>query len=733
MAEYDRRSTRRDKQRRDSRQIASTSHLYGHQSEAVYTGYSYLPLDVQAKRDERIFARFRDDKFDDDELEDTQTVESAFQQSDEGEFLSDEQPYSSRFADNTKVAGSLPNESQTDISALDVTEKLFLAVEYAIAELPSEVAEDVRAVLTPSAIASMVGVFAAYAGLHATGIGFIADVAFLLAGVVFLGKQIISVVQDLIGFSQAINATTEQELQQAGKHLASAVSTVGISVVMSILTKKTLSKIQRNVRQSQQGTNPNQLPSRGNGEITTNGGGGIVPSGRGNNPRIPPVVSTPQLPGTAEPETSGGEIEPTTTESNEIVVVDETVLIDLEQQYPQNLFESNGNLVGINNQIDIHPNKIAETSPSTLTLIVESSRELDSVGGDITQVTPETKKTIGDLTKTAGGRWRFEYQKNAVVNQYLEYVGLEDNELFQNMSDAEKIRLFDIPNQMNYLDDLPVNAKQRKLDTKAQEKTIEQQAASYAIQQNPRNANEFVNHTEFYKTQIEQKIRFSEGLYEKKYKEAFQKYATSREIEVKNISSKQKTQIHRQISQEFFQELYGETVQFDGEKTARKYIRRKAYESSGNTDNIGQVNQKARDEIQNHYQEKVADIGDNIGGIKIEPNLSLDRTIEQIKSVADEIKFGDESAAAYHTEKHYGELPPSHQEGNNLFNDYWQSAIRTIKKSTEITSSYNQNGSRSFVFKHTYNEENEIYSLKTIVGVFIDGTAKILTYFKNDE
>ena len=95
MAEYDRRSTRRDKQRRDSRQIASTSHLYGHQSEAVYTGYSYLPLDVQAKRDERIFARFRDDEFDEDEfdeneLEDTQTVEFA-QATDKQEFTPEDE------------------------------------------------------------------------------------------------------------------------------------------------------------------------------------------------------------------------------------------------------------------------------------------------------------------------------------------------------------------------------------------------------------------------------------------------------------------------------------------------------------------------------------------------------------------------------------------------------------------------------------------------------------------
>ena len=76
-----------------------------------------------------------------------------------------------------------------------------------------------------------------------------------------------------------------------------------------------------------------------------------------------------------------------------------------------------------------------------------------------------------------------------------------------------------------------------------------------------------------------------------------------------------------------------------------------------------------------------------------------------------------------------GELPPSHQEGNNLFNDYWQSAIKTIKNSTEVASSYNQNGNRSFVFKHTYIEGGQNISLKAIVGVSSNGTTNILTYF----
>ena len=69
MAEYDERSTRRDRQRRDSGQIASGNQMYGHQGEAVYTGFSGLPLDVQSREDDEFLARILDDEFDEDEAE----------------------------------------------------------------------------------------------------------------------------------------------------------------------------------------------------------------------------------------------------------------------------------------------------------------------------------------------------------------------------------------------------------------------------------------------------------------------------------------------------------------------------------------------------------------------------------------------------------------------------------------------------------------------------------------
>ena len=105
------------------------------------------------------------------------------------------------------------------------------------------------------------------------------------------------------------------------------------------------------------------------------------------------------------------------------------------------------------------------------------------------------------------------------------------------------------------------------------------------------------------------------------------------------------------------------------------------YENARTGNNFEQLKPQTREEIQNAYSTKAAEVENNVGGVKIEPNLSSQQTIQQIKAEADNLKFSNESAAIYHTEKHYNEFPPSQKISENKFNNYWQSAIETIKKS----------------------------------------------------
>ena len=89
----------------------------------------------------------------------------------------------------------------------------------------------------------MVGVLGVYIAAHATGIGQAIDIGMLIAGGIFFGLDAFAIFKDIAGFAGAINATTEEELDKAGEHLASALAKIGVDAVMTLLTKKVADKV----------------------------------------------------------------------------------------------------------------------------------------------------------------------------------------------------------------------------------------------------------------------------------------------------------------------------------------------------------------------------------------------------------------------------------------------------------------------------------------------------------
>ena len=134
-------------------------------------------------------------------------------------------------------------ESNEDLSHLNSVEKLLLAVEASIYYLPSEVAEEIKAIFTPATLATMVGVFAVYLAAHATGIGQAMDIGMLVAGGIYFGLDAFAIFKDIAGFAGAVNATTPEELVEAGEHLASAVAKIGVDAVMTLLSKKVADRV----------------------------------------------------------------------------------------------------------------------------------------------------------------------------------------------------------------------------------------------------------------------------------------------------------------------------------------------------------------------------------------------------------------------------------------------------------------------------------------------------------
>ena len=134
-------------------------------------------------------------------------------------------------------------EQPLNVANLSATEKLGEAMKRAALKLPKAVGEQLLAMVNPTSLFIMVGVLGAYAASHAVGIGVIADAVMAVGAGATIGWQVVSAGKDLWGFAQFINATTEEDLDKAGQHLANFITTIGIDIVIGILTKKAAGKV----------------------------------------------------------------------------------------------------------------------------------------------------------------------------------------------------------------------------------------------------------------------------------------------------------------------------------------------------------------------------------------------------------------------------------------------------------------------------------------------------------
>src|SRR6266851_4581285 len=98
-------------------------------------------------------------------------------------------------ADQGLVMGTL--DSGSAVADWSGAQKIEAALERAIAKLPAALAEQLRALLTPENIATLVIILGIWAASHAFGIGEIMDLILAVVGVVMLGPEAIRAVQEL--------------------------------------------------------------------------------------------------------------------------------------------------------------------------------------------------------------------------------------------------------------------------------------------------------------------------------------------------------------------------------------------------------------------------------------------------------------------------------------------------------------------------------------------------------
>nr|WP_154927602.1 hypothetical protein [Pantoea agglomerans] len=121
----------------------------------------------------------------------------------------------------------------------DLQSRLKRVISKAAALLPADVGQQLLAMTTPAALATMAGVIVIWAGAHFFGIGEIADLVLLIVGWVAAGGVALEAAKKLFDFATKTNgARSEQELDAAAADLADAITLLGVNTVLALLMKK---------------------------------------------------------------------------------------------------------------------------------------------------------------------------------------------------------------------------------------------------------------------------------------------------------------------------------------------------------------------------------------------------------------------------------------------------------------------------------------------------------------
>jgi len=143
-------------------------------------------------------------------------------------------PHTTCTARPTELVGG-----ERPIAQWSTTEKLREAINRSLPKLPAHVAHEIKAMLTPQALAIMAGALALWGVSHFFAVGEIADAIMLVGGGLLMGTVAADVGAHLGKFGGlVVRARTDADLDAAADHFAQAVSKGGVQVVLAILLYK---------------------------------------------------------------------------------------------------------------------------------------------------------------------------------------------------------------------------------------------------------------------------------------------------------------------------------------------------------------------------------------------------------------------------------------------------------------------------------------------------------------
>ncbi len=108
----------------------------------------------------------------------------------------------------------------------------------ALPYMPDAAKDQFVQLLSPSSLEIMAGMFVIWAGSHAVGVGEAGDLILLGMGIGFLGMQALTAGKHLLLMIQlTVDARTEDDLDQAARHLATFVAIAGVAALLYLVYK----------------------------------------------------------------------------------------------------------------------------------------------------------------------------------------------------------------------------------------------------------------------------------------------------------------------------------------------------------------------------------------------------------------------------------------------------------------------------------------------------------------
>ena len=375
---------------------------------------------------------------------------------------------------------------------------------------------------------------------------------------------------------------------------------------------------------------------------------------------------------------------------------DRAAVKELRGAHPDDTFghaADGGGMLDINGQIKLHPLKIAALkAEGAWTKVLALTRRLKN--GD--PASPDELKFL----KSQGISTKAQLsQAIDVIGQILTRLGLKASKrgawksaqarsLFGNMNAYERGRLKQGLNE-GYL---TADKSGATMDA----------AVRYALGKHPASVSEFIAHVQMWGQSYLRRI----SQLRDSYKAILKKRLASGGEGAKS----NRGMIQRTVAEE----VYGAGATVDSKLVRRAAALRDLNSEGGHAD------------VDAEFQKKKAGFGGQLGSKAYGKELSEADLVSQIQKSG--ATFGSEANAVYHAHKHYKDLHPSEQTGNEV-KDYLTSIRNTIATPDTTTSTIGANGTSAVFFKRTIPGPPKPKTLTAIVHIGPGGDGRLATYF----